>query len=53
VPYYTSIGVSQDAKPLLYLLNPEGNDVVLDGTTGAELRKIEFAAGDWVSVPGN
>jgi hypothetical protein len=26
---------------------------VLDGTTGAELRKIEFAAGDWVSVPGN
>jgi methylamine dehydrogenase heavy chain len=53
VPYYTSIGVSQDAKPLLYLLNPEGNDVVLDGTTGTELRKIEFAAGDWVSVPGN
>jgi hypothetical protein len=33
-------------------LNPEGNDVVLDAATGTELRKIEFAAGDWVSVPG-
>jgi methylamine dehydrogenase heavy chain len=52
VPYYEDIGVSQDAKPLLYLLNPEGNDVVLDATTGTELRKIEFAAGELVSVPG-
>ena len=51
-PYYEDIGVSQDAKPLLYLLNPEGNDVVLDATTGEQLRKIEFAAGDSVSVPG-
>jgi methylamine dehydrogenase heavy chain len=52
VPYYMSIGVSQDAKPLLYLLNPEGNDLVLDATSGTELHKIEFAAGDWVAVPG-
>ncbi len=52
VPYYANIGVSQDAKPLLYLLNEEGNDVVLDATTGEVLRKIEFAAGNSVSVPG-
>jgi methylamine dehydrogenase heavy chain len=52
VPFYSNIGVSQDAKPLLYLLNAEGNDVVLDGTTGEQLRKIEFAGGDTVSVPG-
>jgi methylamine dehydrogenase heavy chain len=52
VPYYENIGVSQDAKPLLYLLNPEGNDVVLDAATGTEVRKIEFAAGGSVSVPG-
>jgi methylamine dehydrogenase heavy chain len=52
VPYYADIGVSQDAKPLLYLLNEEGNDVVLDALTGEQLRKIEFAAGNWVSVPG-
>jgi methylamine dehydrogenase heavy chain len=52
VPFYTNIGVSQDAKPLLYLLNEEGNDVVLDGTTGEQLRKIEFAGGNTVSVPG-
>jgi methylamine dehydrogenase heavy chain len=52
VPFYTNIGVSQDAKPLLYLLNTDGNDVVLDATTGEQLRKIEFAGGDTVSVPG-
>jgi methylamine dehydrogenase heavy chain len=52
VPFYSNIGVSQDAKPLLYLLNEEGNDVVLDGTTGEQLRKIEFAGGNTVSVPG-
>ena len=52
VPYYADIGVSQDAKPLLYLLNEEGNDVVLDALTGEQLRKIEFAGGNWVSVPG-
>jgi methylamine dehydrogenase heavy chain len=51
-PYYENMGVSQDAKPLLYLLNEEGNDLVLDATTGAQLRKIEFAAGTVVSVPG-
>jgi hypothetical protein len=33
-------------------LNPEGNDVVLDAATGTELRKIEFAAGDRISIPG-
>ncbi len=52
VPYYSNIGVSQDAKPLLYLLNEDGNDVVLDATTGEQLRKIEFAGGNSVSVPG-
>jgi methylamine dehydrogenase heavy chain len=52
VPFYSNIGVSQDAKPLLYLLNEEGNDVVLDGTTGEQLRKIEIAGGNTVSVPG-
>jgi len=51
-PFYQSMGVSQDAKPLLYLLNPEGNDVVLDAVTGEQLRTIEFAAGDTVYVPG-
>jgi methylamine dehydrogenase heavy chain len=51
VPYYANIGVSQDPKPLLYLLNEEGNDVVLDATTGQQLRKIEFAGGSSVSVP--
>ncbi len=51
-PYYQSMGVSQDAEPLLYLLNEEGNDLVLNATSGATLRKIEFAAGTLVSVPG-
>jgi methylamine dehydrogenase heavy chain len=52
VPYYVDMGVSQDAKPLLYLLNDDGNDVVLDATSGEQLRKIEFAGGNSVSVPG-
>lgn len=52
VPFYEDIGVSQDAKPVLYLLNSDGNDVVLDATTGEQLRKIEFAAGNSVVVPG-
>ena len=52
VPFYETVGVSQDAKPVLYLLNPEGNDVVLDADTGEQLRKIEAAAGEWVAVPG-
>jgi methylamine dehydrogenase heavy chain len=51
-PLYANMGVSQDAKPLLYLLNGEGNDVVMDATTGVVLRKIEFAGGDTVVVPG-
>lgn len=51
-PLYASIGVSQDEKPLLYLLNPDGNDVVMDAATGEILRKIEFAAGHVVRVPG-
>jgi hypothetical protein len=52
VPYYANMGVSQDAKPLLYLLNGEGNDVVMDATTGEIQRKIEFAGGEMVWVPG-
>ena len=52
VPYYESIGVSQDAKPILYLLNSDGGDVVLDAGNGTELRRIEFAGGDTVTVTG-
>ncbi len=51
-PLYSSIGVSQDDKPLLYLLNPGGGDLVLDANTGELQRKIEFAAGHMVLVPG-
>ncbi len=52
VPFYANIGVSQDDKPLLYLLNPEGNDLVLDANTGEQQRKIEMASGHTVWVPG-
>ena len=52
VPFYANIGVSQDDKPMLYLLNPEGNDLVLNANTGEEQRKIEMAAGQTVWVPG-
>jgi methylamine dehydrogenase heavy chain len=52
VPYYEDIGVSQDAKPLLYLLNPAGGDLVLDADSGEQLRKVEFASGARVMVPG-
>jgi methylamine dehydrogenase heavy chain len=52
VPFYADIGVSQDDKPLLYLLNPNGGDLVLDADTGEELRKVEFAGGARVMVPG-
>jgi methylamine dehydrogenase heavy chain len=52
VPFYQNIGVSQDSKPVLYLLNPDGNDVLLDAVTGEQLRKIEFAGGNSVVVPG-
>ena len=52
VPYYANVGVSQDDKPLLYLLNPDGNDVVLNALTGEQQRKIEFAGGHTVWVPG-
>ena len=52
VPYYANMGVSQDAKPLLYLLSGEGNDVVMDATSGEIQRKIEFAGGEMVWVPG-
>ena len=52
VPYYANMGVSQDEHPLLYLLNGEGNDVVMDAASGEIKRKIEFAGGDMVWVPG-
>ena len=45
--------VRQGPDELLYLLNEEGNDVVLDALTGEQLRKIEFAGGNTVSVPGS
>ncbi len=52
VPFYADIGVSQDDKPLLYLLNSSGGDLVLDAGTGEQLRKVEFAGGNRVMVPG-
>ncbi len=52
VPLYVNMGVSQDAKPLIYLLNGEGNDVVMDSETGEIKKKIEFAGGDMIWVPG-
>jgi len=52
VPYYANLGVSQDEHPLLYLLSGEGNDVVMDAASGEIKRKIEFADGDMVWVPG-
>jgi hypothetical protein len=52
VPFYANLAVSQDDKPLLYLVNPTGGDVVLDATSGDELRKIESASGRFISVPG-
>ena len=55
VPYYATIGVSQDAeKPLIYLVSNEGGgDVVMDAGTGETLRKVEFAGGDSLLVTGN
>ncbi len=52
VPFYADIGVSQDDKPLLYLLTSSGGDLVLDAGTGEQLRKVEFAGGNRVMVPG-
>ena len=51
-PLYANMGVSQDDKPLLYLLNGEGNDVVMNALTGETIRKVEFAGGDAIVVPG-
>ena len=51
-PLYANMGVSQDEKPLLYLLSGEGNDVVMNALTGEIIRKVEFAGGDAVMVPG-
>jgi methylamine dehydrogenase heavy chain len=52
VPFYANLAVSQDDKPLLYLVNPTGGDLVLDATSGAEIRKIDAASGRFISVPG-
>jgi len=52
VPFYANLAVSQDDKPLLYLVGTTGGDVVLDATSGAEVRKIEAASGRFISVPG-
>src|SRR5579859_314674 len=51
-PYYANMGVSQDEHPLIYLLSGEGNDVVMDAATGEIKRKIEFAGGEMIWVPG-
>ena len=53
-PLYGTIGVSQDQKPLIYLVNDEGGgDVVMDASTGEIVRKVESAGGDSVLVTGN
>ena len=51
-PYYATIGVSQDSTPQIYLLNPDGDDLVLDATTGEQQRMIEVASGHTVWVTG-
>jgi len=48
-----SMVVTQDGHPQLYLVNPAGNDVVMDAMSGEVLRRIDIAAGDGVLVPGN
>lgn len=48
-----SMSVTQDDHPQLYLVNPGGNDVVMDAMTGDVLRRIDIAAGDGVLAPGN
>lgn len=52
-PFYASIGVSQDAeKPLIYLVNDEGGNVVMDAASGEIVRKIP-GGGEFVLVTGN
>jgi len=50
--YYRNVQVSQDDKPVLFVLSPEGNDMVLDAATGALIRKIEAASGNSAYVSG-
>jgi len=50
--YYRNLQVSQDQHPVIFLLNTEGNDMVLDATTGKLLRKIEAASGGAAYVSG-
>jgi methylamine dehydrogenase heavy chain len=50
--YFRNIQVSQDEHPVIFLLNYEGNDMVLDATTGKVIRKIEAASGGAVYVSG-
>jgi methylamine dehydrogenase heavy chain len=45
-----SIAVSQQAQPQLYLINPDGGDVVVNADTGEEIRKIDDAAGEAAMV---
>jgi methylamine dehydrogenase heavy chain len=51
VPYYSSLAVTQDDKPVLILLSPEGGDQILDPNTGEMIRKIESAGGGSVLTP--
>jgi methylamine dehydrogenase heavy chain len=50
--YFRNLQVSQDEHPVIFLLNSEGNDMVLDAVTGKLLRKIEAASGGAVYVSG-
>ena len=50
--YFRTLQVSQDDKPVIFLLNGEGNDMVMDAATGKTIRKIEAAAGGSVYVSG-
>jgi methylamine dehydrogenase heavy chain len=51
VPYYSSLAITQDEKPVLILLSPEGGDQILDPTTGEMIRKIESAGGGAALTP--
>jgi methylamine dehydrogenase heavy chain len=52
-PGSPSIAVSQDEKPLLFVISGAGNSAVVNPDTGEVLRKIELAAGDGVATPDN
>jgi len=45
-----NIGVTQDAEPMIFLNDEEGNGRILDAKTGAEKHSIKHAGGGIISV---